>query len=313
MGASMARPRSVLVEELGSPTLEGQDPVAPVAAADELGLDNVSDVSWGDVFGDGQGAPAAARAATTDSPASSSSGDGHSAGGASPSGAGIPEMPHDAQWRTAQQRLTVSLLAQLCANQDSTPRLFIETCVRLYKAGLLDSLDFLSDILARTQARGHGGELDGTEVGAGAGPQSHPPVLRDTRSLVRRAITGGPAGASILFPGRTRLPHRPRGVRPRLGRAGVAPPQLPPGYMASLLRVTQQLVHHEALALGLSTQGSTSPALPWGMVPAVGASRFQSEFEHLGQIGKGAFGRVFHVRHRVDKAEYAVSVRPRCC
>ena len=200
----VAHAHAVLVEELGSPTLDGRDSPAPV---EDLGLDDVRDVSWSDVFGDEQEVPSSGAAAPDVSSTSADSGGSRGFHGSPGAGSAATPTPHDARWRTAQQRLTVSLLAQLCANQDSTPRLFIDTCVRLFKAGLLDSLDFLSDILARTHARGHNGEL-GPSASAAGPERPPPPLVGDTRSLVRHAITGGPASASVLFPSHARLPRR---------------------------------------------------------------------------------------------------------
>ena len=59
------------------------------------------------------------------------------------------------------------------------------------------------------------------------------------------------------------------------------------------------------------TSPKTTPASGFVMSPGFSAplwieSRYQKDFEELGRIGKGAFGSVYRVKHRVDEREYAV-------
>lgn len=39
-------------------------------------------------------------------------------------------------------------------------------------------------------------------------------------------------------------------------------------------------------------------------------SRVEKDFEKLGILGKGGFGVVYHVLHKVDKREYAIKMIP---
>merc|ERR1719197_1924073 len=65
--------------------------------------------------------------------------------------------------------------------------------------------------------------------------------------------------------------------------------------MASMYAAGQSMMRH-SLAMA-SNAHALSPSA---------SSRYLTEFEVLREIGKGGFGRVFHVRHRMDHAEYAV-------
>lgn len=90
-----------------------------------------------------------------------------------------------------------------------------------------------------------------------------------------------------------------------------------------------------ALALygnGLPSSRSTSPALPrdfsqvfqqmrlrssspdvwqvWLDHPFLDSTRYTRSFQELGLLGKGGYGKVYHVKHTLDKSEYAVKKVP---
>jgi serine/threonine protein kinase len=53
------------------------------------------------------------------------------------------------------------------------------------------------------------------------------------------------------------------------------------------------------------------PALPDLLQPLVDhpmfeMSRYLREFSEIGMIGKGGYGKVYHVKHRLDGSDYAV-------
>lgn len=263
---------SLLVEELDGSLSDHTPP--PVAVRDARSADSgtSSELSWHDVFAGSDGQVLGGTVSDAAAGASSESDD---------DGA-LPEPSRHA----AQQRFTVSLLAQLCAQQKASPQVFIDQCLELYKAGLLDSVDFLTDILNRATAA-------------------------PTTTAPQRAVAGG-----VLTPyAITNTEHARASLRPMAGRrARRIPPHvtralraagiqssrpLPRGYMASMYAAGQSMMRH-SLAMA-SNAHALSPTA---------SSRYLTEFEVLREIGKGGFGRVFHVRHRMDHAEYAVRACP---
>lgn len=87
--------------------------------------------------------------------------------------------------QSPQQSFLVALLAQICATRDATPALFMDTCMRLYNAGLLDNLDFLVDMgLLRGQLPSRPSGPGGDDPWAQASPEQTASILRELMSTM---------------------------------------------------------------------------------------------------------------------------------
>lgn len=223
-----------------------------------------------------------------------------------------------AERRRAQQRLIVMLLARLpdCAG-DPSHRALIRMCLQLHQDGILDTLDDLSDVIGY---RVHPAPNRGAATVAPAPVTTTvEDVSLDPRAVdLSTVVTGDGAGSDGTVPISTALvptPAPPR-IPPLLpSRFATVPHALPsagPRRMASLPRgyvssfiAGQHLLVRSTLAR-TSIQQDPRHSRAAATRPFRAPSRFKDDFEVLGELGKGGFGKVFRVRHKIDRAEYAV-------
>ncbi|KAJ3163141.1 Eukaryotic translation initiation factor 2-alpha kinase [Geranomyces michiganensis] len=184
--------------------------------------------------------------------------------------------------------LLVSMLENFCALYDESPernrRLFYVICKQLHHMGIIDADDFLDEL---STVRGS--------------------YKRAFRDLVVRAM------ASIKDQDQQATLKLGPSTFGADGGGGMAPPPPPPPSSSSL-------IDQRAPFFG---PASVSPLLPLRAAPATShrndhvrptfssvwdarSSRYAEDFVELEMLGKGAFGRVYRVRNRLDGIEYAI-------
>ncbi|KAI8820164.1 kinase-like domain-containing protein [Fimicolochytrium jonesii] len=194
-------------------------------------------------------------------------------------------MHHEEERRTRQGRLLlVSMLENFCALYDESPernrRLFYVICKQLASMGIIEAHDFLDELASVRGA-----------------------YKRAFRDLVIRAMDAikeqeGPSALPFEAKEFDRVQH------PNGGGGGKSP-----------LMSTRQ-------ADNLDGTRCVSPLMPRDSnftrnrrvqlthrSPSVWdahASRYSEDFEEMNVLGRGAFGRVYRVRNRLDGIEYAV-------
>ncbi|KAI8907007.1 kinase-like domain-containing protein [Powellomyces hirtus] len=185
--------------------------------------------------------------------------------------------------------LLVSMLENFCALYDESPernrRLFYVICKQLHNMGIIDADDFLDELSSvRGSYKRAFRDLVVRAMDAIRDQDHHTSTLQFDSSTFDD-VSGVPpivrGGSSSLTGTRS----------PKLGGGGVSP-----------------LIPHRASP---SLEGSSSARngrtrRTFASVWDTRSSRYAEDFVELDILGKGAFGRVYRVRNRLDGIEYAI-------
>ncbi|TPX55608.1 hypothetical protein PhCBS80983_g05183 [Powellomyces hirtus] len=185
--------------------------------------------------------------------------------------------------------LLVSMLENFCALYDESPernrRLFYVICKQLHNMGIIDADDFLDELSSvRGSYKRAFRDLVVRAMDAIRDQEHHTSTLQFDSSTFDD-VSGVPP---IMRGGSSSL----TGTRsPKLGGGGVSP-----------------LIPHRASP---SLEGSSSARngrtrRTFASVWDTRSSRYAEDFVELDILGKGAFGRVYRVRNRLDGIEYAI-------
>ncbi|KAJ3182701.1 Eukaryotic translation initiation factor 2-alpha kinase [Geranomyces variabilis] len=188
--------------------------------------------------------------------------------------------------------LLVSMLENFCALYDESPernrRLFYVICKQLHHMGIIDADDFLDEL---STVRG-----------------SYKRAFRDLVVRAMASIRDQDQQATLKFEpstfgatadGTVPPPPMARNGSSSLVDQRAPPPLFGPGGVSPLLPLRS--------SPAMSSHGSSSRPRPtFSSVWDARSSRYAEDFVELEMLGKGAFGRVYRVRNRLDGIEYAI-------
>ncbi|KAJ3168925.1 Eukaryotic translation initiation factor 2-alpha kinase [Geranomyces variabilis] len=187
--------------------------------------------------------------------------------------------------------LLVSMLENFCALYDESPernrRLFYVICKQLHHMGIIDADDFLDEL--STVRGSYKRAFRDLVVRAMAS-------IRDQdqqATLKLEPSTFGAAADGVVPP-----PAMARNSSSSLVDQRAPPPFFGPGGVSPLLPLRS--------SPAMSSHGTSRPRPTFSSVWDARSSRYAEDFVELEMLGKGAFGRVYRVRNRLDGIEYAI-------